>query len=89
MGKCACLGNGQLLPMAGWLPIDGVVLFSCLLFHSFEEFLLQLFGELVVGIEFQGFLIVLHHVNVVALTVLGGILYDAYHVEETAKSTDI
>ena len=55
MGKCACLGDGQLLPIGGlegWLPIDGVVLFSCLLFHSFEEFLLQLFGEMVVGIEF-------------------------------------
>ena len=55
MGKCACLGNGQLLPiggLAGWLPIDVFVLFSCLLFHSFEEFLLQLFGEMVVGIEF-------------------------------------
>ena len=29
-----------------------VCLFSCLLFHSFKELLLQLFCQLVVGIEF-------------------------------------
>ena len=57
-----------------------------MLLHALEELLLQLLGSLVVGIEFQGFLVVLHHVEVITLAVPGGILHDAYHIEEAANA---
>ena len=57
--------------------------------HAFAEFLLQLFGEGIVGIEFQGLLVVVHHVDVITLAVLGRVLYDAYHVEEAAQGADV
>ena len=59
------------------------------MFHSFIELLLELFGKLVVRVEFQGFFIVLHHIEIVTLAVLGRVLHNTHHVEETTKSTDI
>ena len=54
------------------------------LFHALHELLLQLFGKLVVGIDFQGFLIVLHYIHVVTLAILSWVLNDAHHIEEAA-----
>ena len=41
------------------------------LLHALEELLSQLFGKLVVGIDLWGFLVVLHHIHIVTLTILG------------------
>ena len=57
--------------------------------HAFAELLLQLLGEGVVGIELEGLLVVIHHVDVITLAVLGWVLYDAYHVEEAAQGADV
>ena len=71
------------------MSVGEYLLFPCCLFHPFEELLLQLSGKLVVGVDLQGFLIVLHHIDIVSLTVLGRILHDAHHIEESAQGADV
>ena len=60
-----------------------------LLFHPLKEFLLKLLGKFIVRVELQGLLVILHHIHVVTLAVLGRILHNTHHIEETAKGADV
>ena len=76
MGKgCPKGGKGVLVPHR--------------LFHPIKELLLKLLSKLIVRVDLQSLLIVLHHIHIVTLTILSRILNNAHHIEESTKSTYI
>lgn len=52
-------------------------------FIPLVKLLLQLPGKLILRVDFQGLLIVLHHFQTVTLTILGWILDNSDHIKES------